>query len=44
MKERIPDFQTLMYPIMDYLRDRQAHSLQEVLDVLIKKFALPKKN
>jgi len=40
IKNRIPDFQTLMYPIMELLKDNLPHTFQEVLNYLIKKFAL----
>ena len=40
MKENIPDFQTLMLPLMELLRDNKEHPLPEVLDVMANKFAL----
>ncbi|MEO5907754.1 MAG: restriction endonuclease [Ginsengibacter sp.] len=40
MKEKIPDYQTLMLPLMELLKDNQPHSLQEVLDYLAKRFEL----
>jgi restriction system protein len=40
MKEQIPDFQTLMLPLMELLRDNKEHPLPEVLDVMANKFAL----
>lgn len=40
MKEQIPDFQTLMYPILDYLKDNQPHNFQDVYEYLAKKFQL----
>lgn len=40
MKERIPDYQTLMFPVLDYLKDNQQRSIQEVLDHLSNKFQL----
>lgn len=39
-KDRIPDFQTLMFPIMELLKDNQSHTFQEVLEFLINKFKL----
>jgi len=40
MKENIPDFQTLMLPLMELLRDNKELPLPEVLDVMANKFAL----
>ena len=40
MKEKIPDYQTLMLPLMELLKDNQPHSLQEVLDYLANRFQL----
>ena len=39
-KNRIPDFQTLMFPIMELLRDNKTHSFQEVLEYLTHRFQL----
>lgn len=36
----IPDFQTLMLPLLRHLGDRKEHSNQETLDVLAKEFQL----
>ncbi|RYY47081.1 MAG: hypothetical protein EOO06_13190 [Chitinophagaceae bacterium] len=40
LKNRIPDFQTLMYPIVSFLGDGQPHSFQEVLEHLTNVFSL----
>lgn len=40
MKEQIPDFQSIMYPILDVLRDGNPHTAQEVLEQLAKRFQL----
>ncbi len=39
-KQNIPDFQTLMYPLLDFLKDEQARTLEEVLTNLAVKFNL----
>jgi restriction system protein len=40
MKEQIPDFQSIMYPVLYVLRDGQPHTAQEVLEQLAKHFQL----
>ena len=40
MKEQIPDFQSVMYPALEVLRDGQPHTAQEVLELLAKRFQL----
>jgi restriction system protein len=40
MSERIPDFQSLMYPIVQLLGDNIPHSLAEVLSTMATKFSL----
>lgn len=40
MKEQIPDFQSIMYPLLNVLRDGQPQAAQEVLDKLAKHFQL----
>jgi len=40
MKERIPDYQTLMYPVLEHLKDNQPHLLQELFEYLAGKFQL----
>lgn len=40
MSDRIPDFQSLMYPIVKLLGDNQAHTLQEVMATLAAQFSL----
>jgi restriction system protein len=40
MKEQIPDFQTIMYPVLDHLRDGQEHALQELVSRLSDHFQL----
>lgn len=40
MKEKISDFQTMMLPIVELLKDNQPHSLSEALDYLAKRFPL----
>lgn len=39
-KERIPDFQTLMLPVMEILTDNKPHTFSEVLELLAKRFNL----
>ncbi|MDB5208249.1 MAG: Restriction system protein [Flavisolibacter sp.] len=40
MKEQIPDFQSIMHPILDLLGDGQPHTSQDVLAQLAKRFNL----
>lgn len=40
MAENIPDFQSLMYPIVKLLEDNQPHSLQEVMGNLAAQYSL----
>lgn len=40
MDNNIPDYQTLMYPILSHLGDNKTHPLQEVMDFLIAHFEL----
>lgn len=40
MLTKIPDFQTLMYPLLSLLKDEEPHSLQDVMFVLAKQFNL----
>ncbi len=40
MAERIPDFQSLMYPLLSYLGDDQPHNLQDVMAAMASKFNL----
>lgn len=40
MTERIPDFQSLMYPLLSYLEDSQPHTLQEVMAAMATRFNL----
>jgi restriction system protein len=40
MKDNIPDFQTIMYPVMKILRDNNSHTLQELYELLAKEFNL----
>ena len=40
MSERIPDFQSLMYPLLSFLKDQKPHNLQEVMAALATKFQL----
>ncbi len=40
MKEQIPDFQSIMQPIFDLLRNGQPHTAQAVLAQLAKRFDL----
>lgn len=40
MTERIPDFQSLMYPLLSYLEDSQPHTLQEVMVAMATRFNL----
>lgn len=40
MKENIPGFQSLMYPVLSYLKDSHLHSFQEVFDYLIHYFKI----
>ena len=44
MSERIPDFQSLMYPIVQMLGDNTPHSLADVLANISKKFSLTKED
>lgn len=40
MTERIPDFQSLMYPLLSYLGNGQPHNLQDVMTAMANKFSL----
>ena len=40
MSDKIPDFQSLMYPIVKLLEDNQPHSLQEVMGNLATQYTL----
>lgn len=39
-KNNIPDFQSIMYPVLDYLRDGKPHNLADVMSILANKFNL----
>ncbi|WP_246237574.1 winged helix-turn-helix domain-containing protein [Caldichromatium japonicum] len=39
----IPDFQTIMLPLLQCFSDGQEHSTQELLDILAEKFSLTEK-
>ena len=36
----IPDFQSLMLPLLNFARDQQAHSLREAIEALAETFGL----
>ena len=36
----IPDFQSIMLPLLDFARDRQDHSLREAIEALAETFGL----
>jgi len=36
----IPDYQTIMLPLLEFLSDQKEHSLREIIEQLTKKFAL----
>lgn len=40
LEERIPDFQSLMYPLLSYLKDDKPHSLQDVMNTLAQQYQL----
>ncbi len=40
LKERIPDFQSLMYPILTYLGDGKAHSVADVMNAIANHYKL----
>lgn len=40
MSDRIPDFQTLMHPLLTLLKDEAPHNLREVMDKLAAQFEL----
>lgn len=40
MKEQIPDFQSIMYPVLNFLRDGQPHTRQELVRQLAQHFQL----
>jgi restriction system protein len=40
MKEQIPDFQSIMYPVLDFLRDGLPHTFQDLLEHLARHFQL----
>lgn len=40
MQNNIPDFQTLMYPLLSFLKDEKPHSLQDVMIALADQFKL----
>jgi len=41
MENNVPDFQKVMYPALDYLRDGQPHSMSDVMEGLTKHFNPP---
>lgn len=36
----IPDFQTIMLPVLDILKDKKEHTLQEIIEIISTKFEL----
>jgi restriction system protein len=40
LKNMIPDFQTLMLPLLELLKDKKEHSANDIVDILAEKFTL----